>query len=291
MKIFEFTRKAIRHIAEAAEIIPKRNKTVSLPEGLNFNAKMRPQLVEDVYEAQGPNFANIKIGQRINCGRDADVFEITNHPDWVLRWEYDSPLDSRILRAVKEQDNVSGVLASNPDGTVKILKRVYGEPLYGKYWDIFNDPIPEESLIHLRQIESIPDEAFIKYYNDVLELRKNGYQVDTVNPNNILYDKKAKKFNIVDIKKADNVSPNVTMNDFHPFLDGARALSLYKRLDNVAREDFSRRVCKFFDRMIDLAKSQGGDLQVQEVDYNKLQNILVYIYHKDEEMLKILATR
>jgi len=289
MKIFDLTRKAIRHIAEAAEIVPKRNNKVSLPDGLSFDAKLRPQLAEDVCEIKGFNFMDLKIGPRINGGRDAEVFDIQGHPDWVLRWEYDAVFSMRDMKMLENQDDVLGVVASNSDGTIKILKKLQGEPLYEKDWDIFRDPSPEETFIQLRNINKIPDEAFAKYYNDILDLRRNGYQVDVTNPNNILYDKKSKKFNIVDIKKSDSVTPKVIMRDFYPFLDGARALSLYKRLDNVTREEYAKTVRTFFDRIKNIVQSQGGEFEVQEVDHRKVQDILVYVYHNDKEMLNVLC--
>ncbi len=282
MKILDLTKIAIRRVAEAAELVPKRNN-VSLPD---FDAVLPPQLSRDVYEIQPPKFADIILSKRLNGGRDAEVFDIKNYPEWVLRWEYNATFDPRHLRAV--EDNPIGVIASNSDGSVKILKKVHGKPLFEKDWDIFRDPPPEESFIQLRKIEKIPNEAFAKFYDDILELRKNGYQVDTTNPNNILYDKKTQKFNIVDIKKGDCVKPEVTMSDFYPFLDGARALSFYRHLDNVAREDFASIVRNFFDRITKITQAKGNKLEVEEVDHNKFQNFLVYLYRNDKKCLKYL---
>ena len=282
MKIFDLTQMVIRRVAEAAELVSKR-KNVSLPD---FDAVLPPQLSKDVYEIQPPNFVDVILGKRLNGGRDAEVFDIKNHPEWVLRWEYNATFDPRHLRAVEE--NPLGVIASNSDGSVKILKKVHGKPLFENDWDIFRDPPPEESLIQLREIEQIPDEAFARFYDDILELRKNGYQVDTTNPNNILYDKKAKKFNIVDINKNEYVIPRVAISDFYPFLDGARAQSFYRNLDDVSREDFAQTVRQFFDRITKITHAKGDKLKIEEVDHNKLQNFLVYLYHNDEEMLKII---
>ena len=288
MKIFDLTRKAIRHIAEAAEIVPKRNNKISLPDGLNFDAKLRPQLVEDVCEIKGFNFMDLKIGPRINGGRDAEVFDIQGHPDWVLRWEYDAVFSMRDMKMLENQDDVLGVVASNSDGTIKILKKLQGEPLYEKDWDIFRDPSPEKVFSQIAEIEKTPDEVFVKYYNDILDLRKNGYHVDTTNPNNILYDEKAKKFNIVDIRKDESVKPEITMKDFFPFLDGARALQLYRNLDDASRKVYSEKVCRFFDRINEIVKREGLELKAEEINSKRLQNVLTYIYNKDEEMLQVL---
>ena len=288
MKIFDLTRKAIRHIAEAAEIVPKRNNKVSLPDGLNFDAKLRPQLAEDVCEFKGFNFMDLKIGPRINGGRDAEVFDIQGHPDWVLRWEYDASYSMRDMKMLENQDDVLGVIASNSNGSIKILKKLQGEPLYEKDWDIFRDPSPEKVFSQIAEIEKTPDEVFVKYYNDILDLRKNGYHVDTTNPNNLLYDEKAKKFNIVDIRKDESVKPEVTMKDFFPFLDGARALQLYRSLDDTSRKVYSEKVCSFFDRINDIVQREGLELKAEEINSKRLQNVLTYIYNKDEEMLQVL---
>ncbi len=288
MKIFDLTRKAIRHITEVAEIVPKRNNTVSLPNGLNFDAKLRPQLEKDVCEIKGVNFMDLKIGPRINGGRDAEVFDIQGHPDWVLRWEYDAVFSMRDMRMLENQDDVLGVIASNSDGSIKILKKLQGEPLYEKDWDIFRDPPIDETFIQLQKIENIPDEAFVKYYYDVLNLRKKGYEVDTINPNNILYDKTTKTFNLVDIKKDKFIKTDVNIKDFYLFLDGSRALSLYRNIDDLSREKYSAHVIRFFDRITKLLKQQGVDMQVSEGDNRKLQNILIYIYKNDKEMLKVM---
>ena len=284
MKIFEFTRNAIRHIAEAAELIPKRSDRVTLPDG--FSAKLPAQLTNDVYEVKGFNFADIRLGARLNGGRDAEVFDIKGHPEWVLRWEYDSTFDARQLRPV--EDNALGVVASTPDGAVKVLKKLQGEPLYEKDWDIFRDPDVTEYFSQLSKIEEIPDEAFIKYMQDLLELRKKGYQVDRTNPNNILYDSKTHTFNLVDIRQKSDVKPEIVLKDFYPFVDAARAQGFYRNSHDGTRNIFAGYVTRFLDRMLKLAEQQGVKLEIEEIDHDKLQDFMVYLYRNDEEMLKLL---
>ena len=284
MKIFEFTRKTIRHIAEAAELIPKRSDRITLPDG--FSAKLPEPLANDVYEVKGFNFADIKIGKRLNGGRDAEVFDIKGHPEWVLRWEYDSTFDARQLRPV--EDNAMGVVASTPDGAVKVLKKLQGEPLYEKDWDIFRDPDVSQYFSQLSKIEEIPDEAFIKYMQDLLELRKKGYQVDRTNPNNILYDSKTQTFNLVDISHKSDVKPEIVLKDFYPFVDAARAQGFYRRAHAGSRDIFTGYINRFLDRVLKLAKQQGIKLEIEEIDHDRFQNFLVYLYRNDEEMLKLL---
>ena len=284
MKIFEFTRKAIRHIAEAAELTTRRSERMTLPDG--FNAKLPAPLASDVYEAKGFNFSDVRLGKRINGGREAEVFDIKGHPEWVLRWEYDSTFDARQLRPV--EDNVMGVVASTPDGAVKVLKKLQGEPLYEKDWDIFRDPDVTEYFSQLSKIEEIPDEAFIKYMQDLLELRKKGYQVDRTNPNNILYDSKTHTFNLVDIRQKPNLKSEIVLKDFYPFVDAARAQGFYRNSHDGTRNIFVGYITRFLDRVLKLAEQQGIKLEIEEIDHNKKQDFFVYLYRNDEEMLKLL---
>lgn len=287
MKIITFFRKKITRLAEAAEIIPKRNNPVTLPDGMQFDAKLRPQLAEDVFDLKN-EFANLRLVRRINSGRDANVYDVQGHPDWVLRIEHDTEFKPQKLKRVEKQDEVLGVIASNPSGTMKILKKLEGEPLHGKDWDIFEEIRASEYFSQLTEIENIPDEAFIKYYEKILDLRKKGYQVDTTNPNNILYDAKNKIFNIVDIEKKENVTPEVTIRDFYTFLDGARIGSFYRNAPTETRSILAGSVNKFINRILNISDKHNMNLQMEEINHKKLQSFLVYIYRNDEEMLKIM---
>ena len=83
--------------------------------------------------------------------------------------------------------------------------------------------------------EGMLEEIIIKYANDILEIREKGYNVDTTNPNNILFDNEAQKFNIVDIEKIP-VEKEVVIDDFYPFIDGARLLRFYTIATDETRE-------------------------------------------------------
>lgn len=226
-----------------------------------------------------------KLGKTINSGLDADVFEIKNYPDLVARVERKTDFSPYKLKRAKE--NVRHIWASNADESVTIMTKVKGTPLYGSNWTIGTAPNKKEYMKNLDEVLNLPDSTFNHYIDEIERIRANGCRIDTVNPNNILLDRESKKFNIVDIEEGKNIRNYINIEDFYPFVDARRLISLMRTMEPSEREVLTKKIKEFFAKIEKIGKERNIDLSVEKPDYSKLQNITTYIVHDDKKMLGI----
>lgn len=255
MKILELSKQVFKNTSQIFQEKICRcgvNKK-HLPE----NIKLKAQPVTDVFESN-IKLSDLKLGYEINKGNEASVYEILGHPDLIAKVSYASSFQPQAL-SYKNSDIVRNIIAGTNDFSVIIMKRISGTPLYGKNWSQDHSPNPEEYFAQLEELKQIPDEAFIKYYNDLKELRKKDYEFDTVNPNNILYDSTKQRFNLVDIEQYPE-DQNVTVVDFYPFIDGARVGDLYHKSSSTLRKALTNETRIFFDRIENIGNKLGVDL-------------------------------
>lgn len=243
-------------------------------------------LKNDLFVRSTNNLSKIQIGKRINGGIEADVYEVKEHSDWVLRHKRDYDFDLKSLKFVENQDNAFGVIAENEQKTIQILKKKEGTPLHGTDWRIRQTPNIDTYLEQLKELEKVPNKAFVDYFKQVLNLRSNGYNIDRMNPNNILYDEKNQRFNIVDIREDSEAKAELEIEDLYTFLDGARTRRVYKKLNETDRKVFENYTRNFTDRIIAALKEEGINLEIPPINHNELQHFLIYVYHNDEEILK-----
>ena len=227
---------------------------------------------------------NLKLGSEINRGHQAAVYNIKNNPDWVARVELKSKFSPPELEFVKPEE-VPNVIASTKDGECKVLRKLDGEPLHGKKWNMSANINPYKYFRELKKLKEIPDEAFAKYCHDVMDLRKESIEIDTVNPNNILYDKNKKVFNLVDIEKKIGVKEKLWIQDFYPFIDAKRLSSLYRKSGDLTRTLLGKSIREFLDRMIRIAKQEGYEIKVEDINRHWVQDFVTYLYHDDQRML------
>ena len=144
---------------------------------------------------------------------------------------------------------------------------------------------PYKYFRELKKLKEIPDEAFAKYCHDVMKLRKESLEIDTVNPNNILYDKNKKEFNLVDIEKKIGVKEKLWIQDFYPFIDAKRLPSLYRKSGDLTRTLLGKNIREFLDRMVRIAKQEGYEIKVEDINRHWVQDFVTYLYHDDQRML------
>lgn len=230
------------------------------------------------------NLPDLKLGAEINRGNEATVYNVKNNPDWVVRVEHKNKQDFSELGTNDFEDNPN-VITSTKSGECQILKRLEGEPLYGKNWKIGSKISLIRYFQEIEKIKKIPDEAFAKYCRDVIALRKKSIEIDTINPNNILYDKEKKEFNLVDTKKKIGVQEKLYIQDFYPFIDAKRLPTLYKHSGDLARYAIGKNVREFLDRIIEIAKKEGYEIKVEDINRRWLQDFVTYLYHDDKKRL------
>jgi hypothetical protein len=285
MIIANIAKKAINSFATKTAKVARTNMHMSIPQ-----AKKLTGLSQDVFEkAQKLDFTQIKLGKRINSGREANVFEILGTNDYVLRIKKDLDFSPKLLKGLIPTDKIDDItVASNADESIKVLKRIMGEPLYGKDWNIHKDPNISNYFACLTRLELASDKVFVNYLKDVIELRKKGLDIDDINPNNYLYDVANQKINIIDVSKKTSKKNALTLDDLSPLVDGHKIGHVYSQLDNQWKQKFIKRLQTFIDRIVSSAKKEGIEVEIEAIDKTKLQSTLTYLYHNDKQMLKLL---
>ncbi len=283
MKILDLGKRFINWSSEILQ--QKISKYSAKREFLPPEIQIKPQPATDIFQECHIDLEHIKLGRVINQGRDAIVYQTQNDPNMVIRLEFDAVYNPTKLSS-KNADINRHIIAASDDEKITLMKFIKGRPMHGSYWHIMQDINYNEFFEELARIKEIPDSAFIKYYNDILKLRKKGYNVDTVNPNNILYDEKTKTFNLVDITKSDDVKPEVTIKDFYPFVDNARLEWFYKDSIDGEKEAIRTEVTDFLNRIAKIGRKKGVDLSMPQIDTNHLQKFIVYLYHDCPDLMR-----
>ena len=275
MKILEVGRQFIRRSTQILQdkICNFGTKRKYLPPEI----KIKEQPISDTFDGR-INLRFLEEGPYINEGRSAIVYQVKNNPDLVIRIKFGHRFKPEKL-SFKNADPVRHIIAATDDFQVTVMKKMKGYPLHGECWHIMDDPNPAMYFEQIKALKDIPDETFIKYANDILEIREKGYNVDTTNPNNILFDNEAQKFNIVDIEKIP-VEKEVVIDDFYPFIDGARLLRFYTIATDETRELIQKEARLFLDRIAKIGNKMGVDLSMRKFnDDDIIPQFMTCLYH------------
>ena len=223
----------------------------------------------------------LKLGREINSGVSSTVYAIKGFKSLVAKTNCFDPEALRL-----DFNPITNQIFSSPN-TI-IMERLSGKPLYGKHW---NDKVKSflPRILQLRELLQVPDEAYAEYIDKVLEVRRNKYDIDNINPNNILYDKKKQKFSIVDLEKKDDVEEKITIEDFSPFWDGEKVDLAYAQANGIERICIFKLVQKLIIKILNIAKQKGIDLKIEEVSKYYHQKPHVYIFHNDKERFDKVA--
>lgn len=257
-----------------------------IPRTIEIVPSVSTHTFSDIFVKQPENIDlhNIKFGKYINEGREAQVFE-SNYPDYVIRIVHGKIFNTMDLKKV---DNVNGLIcATDEQGTIQVLKKVQGEPLYGTGWNILEDASKDNFINGFKMIRNLPDKSFLMYFKNVLSLRKLGFNTDIVSPNNFLID--GNNINIVDIAK-EKVEPRLTIKDIYPFLDNFRLQKLLISMEKRERDNLLREIRAFLSRMIRISRSAGSKIDIDTTKNSNLKDLLVYIYNDDKYMINALVS-
>lgn len=230
-----------------------------------------------------------ELGELINSGVEANVYCVKDFDDKVARIKKGfvySP--KKLVNSNLDKDT----FFSSLDEGIKIQRKIQGEPLYGPFWSFDKILSPDKYLKNLNSMLKLPDEIYLKYIKDVIELRKNGFDIDKINPNNFLLDRKNKKINIVDthMKKCE---AKISMEDFYPFMDEYRIARTLRVASLIKKRIIMFKLRRFVDKIEKLGKKYGYDIQIER-DYKGKQMLfddIVYIYNNDKNMIKLIANK
>ena len=285
MTITNIAKKAIESFATKTSKVAKTSMHMSIPQANKLTG-----ISQDVFEkTQSFDFSKMRLGNRINSGHEANVFEILGTNDYVLRIKKEINFSPRLLKGLIPTDKIDDItVASNADESIKVLKKISGQPLYGKDWDLFKTPDAKNYLSHFSELEQVPDKVFVDYLRQINELRKKGFDIDKLNPNNYLYDASKQKINIIDTYKKQLKNPKLTLEELSPLVDGHRIERVFRQLGEDEKQDFIKRLQTLINRIVSAAKKEGIDVEIEAIDKNKLQTSLTYLYHNDKEMISFM---
>ena len=226
----------------------------------------------------------LQLGERINGGLEADVYH-TNFEDYVLRLQKGEPFNPKKLKPLKDKTGL--ILAADERDTMRLMRYVKGKPLYGANWEIRTPISKEEYFEAFNEIKGLPDESFAEYIRNVIKIRKNGYDIDEVNPNNLLLD--GKHLNIIDLERRET-EPIIKIEDFNAFINYHHMFGILKNMSQEERNAFADEIKSFLDRMAEISKKEGYPIQIPELNHNKLQEITTYLYHKDWDIINAMVS-
>lgn len=159
------------------------------------------------------DFDNFEVGKNIaeSGAFNRGVFELPEYPNYLVKYERPSDMVQYIpefenmnmaeMQKGLSSPNVGKIIKQHtisPPGEKNInaylMRRMYGEP--------FVD-------LDIKQVQSIPKEAWLQYAKDYTELAKNNLAIDNLG-SNVFYDRANKSFKFIDL------SPGVTpqMDEF-----------------------------------------------------------------------------
>lgn len=207
-------------------------------------------------------FSQLHLGRRINSGIQSSVYNIKGFDSLVVKTNSFKPEELKW-----DVNPFTYQLMSCPEGRSVVMERAVGKPLFGKDWQMTVPPMVTYYKYYLRKILAIPDEAFADYMKKVVFLRKNGYEVDYVNPNNILYDKKNKKFNIVDLGKCEpKISKELDVRYLGAFWDDVRLLNIYDNANFISKIEIAHLVKKIMNKVCRIGKENGFKIEIDPPD-------------------------
>lgn len=231
----------------------------------------------------------VRLKEKINEGRSAEVYS-TNYDECVVRLAWGKKFRPKELKAADDPNGL--ILAEDEDGFVQLMKFVKGEPLYGKSWKILDTVSKKKYLKEFRKIKSLPDKTFAEYMREITKIRRNGYDIDDINPNNFILD--GEHIGIVDLKKSEGVVPSLTVEDFNPLVNRFQLMRILKTMSPKEMHLFADEIKDFYDRIIGLALNHGYDLKMRKIDSNDIayrMYLVNYLYYKDWAKIEELMDR
>ena len=230
----------------------------------------------------------VKIGNLINSGTYADVFEVKGWENsYVARIEREDSHGFDVSELEPVINNPNNVVFSSPDKKISILNRINGIPLHGKFWKKDVSASVKIFKETMDMLMNLPDSVYLKYIDDITKIRAAGYGIDTFNPNNYLYDAEKGCINIIDVLPNYPKEKTLSIKDFYVLLDAKRYLSVVYNMTLEERKELVRNTQNFINRMIKLAESKGFNIKMEELEWPKRQDFIVNVYQEDPFIYKL----
>ena len=226
-------------------------------------------------------FSELQLGKRINSGIQSSVYKLKGFDSLVVKTNSFNP------KSLKwDIDSFTHRLMLSSENSTIVMEKVAGKPLFGKDWQMTVPPFVTYYKYQLLKMLAIPEEAYLDYIQKVVSLRKNGYKIDYVNPNNILYDKKAKRFNIVDIGKGEsNDSNTLDVKYLGPFWDDVRLLNTYDNANSLSKIEIACLVKKLMNKLCKIADKNGYKINIEDKNDYSYQRPSICFFHDQKKRI------
>lgn len=166
-----------------------------------------------------------KTGKILGSGFEGEVIEIPNNDNWVIKSFKRSNLSPVSIEhaTINKIDDISPELnigqsiafirvpvGKNYSKIYYILKRQTGKSLGVNKIDAsrVSEYNNKDHLNTLKTLASAPQSTYNKFIKDVSYITKQGYKLDYVNPNNLMYDKDKQEIHFVDVEDKLNENNN-----------------------------------------------------------------------------------
>ncbi len=229
----------------------------------------------------------VRLKEKINEGRTSEVYK-TNFIGYVIRIIRGTYFEPKALTPIDDPNGLT--IAEDAYGFTKLMKHIKGEPLYGKGWIIDHEIPVKQYMDAFEQILNLPNKTFAQYIQDVINIRKNGYDIDEINPNNFLLD--GKRIRIIDLEKKTGTKPQIMLRDFDPFVNKYHLVRLLRKMTLEDIYAFSEKIKYFYNKIINVAQQEGYDLNIEKTcddGYAKREHLINYLYYKDWDIIKKLT--
>lgn len=229
----------------------------------------------------------VRLKEKINEGRTSEVYT-TNFSEYVVRITRGMAFAPKALTAIDDPNGLT--VAEDQYGFTKLMKHIKGEPLYGKGWIIYKARPVKQYMNTFEKILDLPDETFAQYIRDVINIRKKGYDIDEINPNNFLLD--GKQIRIVDLEEKPNIEPQILLRDFDPFVDKYHLIRMFQKMNLEDIQAFAEKIKYFYNRIMRIAEQEGHSLSIEEPKddgFAKKRHLINYLYYRDWDMIKRLT--
>lgn len=228
----------------------------------------------------------VRLKEKINEGRTSEVYK-TNFSGYVVRIIRGMYFEPKVLTPINDPNGLT--IAEDEYGFIKLMKYIKGEPLYNKGWIIDHEMPVKQYMNTFEKIINLPNKTFAQYIQNVINIRKNGYDIDEINPNNFLLD--GDRIRIVDLEKNPNTKPQILLRDFNPFVNKYHLVLLLRKMTLEDIYAFSEKIKYFYNKIINVAQQEGYNLNIEELcddSYAKREHLINYLYHKNWDMIKRL---
>lgn len=83
------------------------------------------------------------------------------------------------------------------------------------------------------------------------------------------------------------MSPKICLDDFDALFNEKHLHYICENMSECEIKEFAEEIKNFYDRIISIAQKEGYEIHVPLLNNRELQDLKVYLYHKDFDMARV----